>query len=287
MEEERTLKIKMGLLGDPAVGKTSLIRRYVIDRFDDRYISTIGSKVTKKNIHLKLKDKKINMTLMIWDMLGQSDFKNVLTGAISGMKGAMIVCDLTRKETLEHMEDWIHQLYSNAGPQPMVLLANKSDLEADYQFGEEEVKALADYYKAPYFITSAKTGDHVDESFMAIAREMALVHIGVKKLKLPEAMDGEGRPSRPNISVDDIENFTDLVDYIIARFCTVMGGQDFAMPIIRQQFKIAGLDPQDPALDEIESVMDALVKIVRDFKGDEQSEDINQDFVDALNKVKR
>ena len=86
---------KICIVGDPAVGKTSLIRRFVFDKYDDKYISTLGTKISKKDVLYN--DKKIEMTMMIWDVIGQQSFKSIHKSAFKGAKGAFIVCDLTRK----------------------------------------------------------------------------------------------------------------------------------------------------------------------------------------------
>ena len=89
---------KIVVLGDPAVGKTSLIRRFVINAFDDKYLTTIGAKIVKKEIQLRSGGAKpdIDVTLMIWDVAGQKTLGNVKQAYYRGSEGAMIVCDITR-----------------------------------------------------------------------------------------------------------------------------------------------------------------------------------------------
>ena len=102
MVDTYSLKVKICLVGDSAVGKTSLIRRYVMDIFDDKYLSTLGTKVSKKQVIIKNEDREVAFTFSIWDVLGQKDFKKIQNLAFRGSKGAMLVCDLTRKDTLEN-----------------------------------------------------------------------------------------------------------------------------------------------------------------------------------------
>ena len=116
---------KIVVLGDPAVGKTSLIRRFVINAFDDKYLTTIGAKIVKKEVQLRSGGAKpdIDVTLMIWDVAGQKTLGNVKQAYYRGSEGAMIVCDITRRETLLSTIDWIKTLMQVTGEIPVVLLA--------------------------------------------------------------------------------------------------------------------------------------------------------------------
>jgi GTPase SAR1 family protein len=95
------VKRKICLIGDWGVGKTSLIKKFVLDQFDDSYLATFGSKVYKKRLIYNDNQSNItNLNLMIWDVMGQPEFKQMRMIAYSGSQGAMIVCDLTRKQSL-------------------------------------------------------------------------------------------------------------------------------------------------------------------------------------------
>jgi len=166
------LKKKILLLGDGAVGKTSLIGRFVVDKYDDKYLMTLGTKVTKKDLQIKSKKtgETVDITLMIWDILGQKQFRKIQASAYQGAKGALIVSDITRKETLNSMREWRKSLYDVAGPVPVVFLANKSDLVDNYEFTEEDLKEICEKLKASYLLTSALSGLNVDKAFKRIAR---------------------------------------------------------------------------------------------------------------------
>jgi small GTP-binding protein len=129
---QKSVEKKVCLLGDWGVGKTSLIRRFVFNAFDDRYLSTLGVKVSKKGFVIKdFKKKpflKVNLTLLIWDLVGQKGFQYLQATAFKGTNGALIVCDVTRPETIEAMERWISSLYAETKPMPLIFLANKVDL---------------------------------------------------------------------------------------------------------------------------------------------------------------
>jgi len=173
MQQKVILKKKICLLGDPAVGKTSLIRKYVLDKYDDEYISTLGTKVTKKELVFidEVTKSEIDMTLIIWDVLGQKEFHRIHEAAFQGSKGAFIVCDITRFETVASMEDWIYKLLEVAGQIPIILLANKSDLVANPDVSYLE--GVAKTFNASFYLTSAKTGKNVAEAFFKLGTLVA------------------------------------------------------------------------------------------------------------------
>lgn len=173
----KKLMKKVCLLGDGAVGKTSLIRKFVFDTFDDKYIMTFGTKVSKKDVTMTRNGQEFNMTFIIWDILGQRVHDNIHSAYYQGASGAFIVCDTTRLETLEHLEEWIHVFRNVNKDSPVVLLANKSDLVNDMQFGEDEMRDIAAKYSMKFHLTSAKTGAHVEESFIELGSEVIDLHL--------------------------------------------------------------------------------------------------------------
>jgi small GTP-binding protein len=176
MKKPHNIKIKVCLVGDSAVGKTSLIRRYVMDIFEDKYIATLGTKVSKKRIVIKRKESDFNITYSIWDVLGQENFVKTHAMAFKGARGAMAVVDITRKDTLVNISNWVQRVSDVTGPIPMVLLANKCDLTSDYSFDEEELKSYSEQLNTPYFLTSAKFGDNVIKTFFRLG-EMVIDEI--------------------------------------------------------------------------------------------------------------
>jgi small GTP-binding protein len=153
------------------VGKTSLIRRYVLDVFDDKYIATIGTKVTKKEIDFK--DPKTGTThkivLLIWDIMGQPSFREVLREAyFYGAEGALAVCDVTSKESLGELRYWIKAMTSTTGDVPVVFLGNKCDLKDDMRVQMQDLEVLAMKQGAMAMLTSAKTGHNVENAFSAL-----------------------------------------------------------------------------------------------------------------------
>lgn len=178
MSEKIRVKGKICLLGDLAVGKTSLIRRYVLDTFDDKYITTIGTKVTKKRLNIELpeKSKEVDLTLLIWDIMGQ--YQERLPTTISqfnryipqqnyffNSKGAIVVCDLTRKSTFKSVKVWISSLFEVTSEIPVIIVGNKIDLKEKHEIKKEEVETLAKEFNARFFLTSAKNGHNVEKMF--------------------------------------------------------------------------------------------------------------------------
>src|SRR5512136_3320015 len=110
MELKEILK-KVVLLGDGGVGKTSLIARYVVNKFDDKYIATIGTKVSRKDIQFVKPNLIINLRMMIWDILGQKEYAKIRSASLSGAQGLILVGDLSRPESVQNLESfWIKQV---------------------------------------------------------------------------------------------------------------------------------------------------------------------------------
>jgi small GTP-binding protein len=176
MAHVKELKKKICVLGDPAVGKTSLIRRYVYDEFDDKYITTLGAKVSKKELFLMFNPSgndgyNINMTLSIWDILGQKDESTLRVRPVyyKGSSGALLIVDITRRDTLESLDDWIRSFYSITGKVPMVLLGNKVDLYKSARVFYDDLDEIGKKYGFPIFLTSAKTGSNVESAFYKLS----------------------------------------------------------------------------------------------------------------------
>jgi small GTP-binding protein len=160
---------KICMLGDPAVGKTSLVRRFVLDVFDDEYIPSIGMKVTKKQVHLDTAD--LDVTLMIWDILGSKTnrFDSVY---YKGVKGALLVTDMQREKTVDSIPKWIDGLFDITGEVPVLFISNKSDLgEAGAGF-KRKIDKYRKQYNAARLETSAKTGKNVEDAFIHLSKKI-------------------------------------------------------------------------------------------------------------------
>ena len=174
--DSKRMKMKICLVGEAAVGKTSLIRRFVLDDFDDKYLQTLGTKVSKKElktIHPDL-DLELKVDMTIWDIMGQKGFRELLKEAyFFGAKGVVAVCDVTRRNTLDDLDDWIEGVYSVTGKIPIVFIANKCDLKEKMEFGETEMTQATKAYDSPFSFSSAKTGENVEQAFQSLAERVA------------------------------------------------------------------------------------------------------------------
>ncbi len=164
------LNKKICLLGDFAVGKTSLIRRFVYDKFDDSYLSTIGVKISRKALNLDLAGKPPALNMLIWDLAGGEEFSSAMLNYYRGAAGAIIVCDLTRKPTLDKMEEYAKTFLEINRAAPLVFVGNKVDLENERVVSDADLAAIAQPHDAPLYTSSAKTGENVEELFMRLGK---------------------------------------------------------------------------------------------------------------------
>ena len=158
---------KICMLGGFAVGKTSLVARYVTSLFSETYLSTVGVKIDKKQVTVDGQD----VTLMLWDIYGQDDFQTVQASQLRGMSGYLLVVDGTRRATLETARLMQQKATEAAGAVPFILLLNKSDLAAQWEIDEPAFFKLAEQGWR-VIRTSAKTGEGVEDAFEALTRSM-------------------------------------------------------------------------------------------------------------------
>ncbi|TFG28976.1 GTP-binding protein [Candidatus Thorarchaeota archaeon] len=150
---------KIVFLGEGAVGKTSLVGRFVYDSFEGDYLATIGT-----DIHLKMVQVEDTLVkLVIWDIAGQDNFAQLRRAYYMNASGAFFVFDTTRSETITRIDEWINALRAVTGDIPLVLLENKVDLEsAISKNAKDEVISKHNVKLIP---TSAKEDTNVEEAF--------------------------------------------------------------------------------------------------------------------------
>ncbi len=272
-----TMVKKICLLGDAAVGKTSLIRRYVNDIFDDSYIATIGTKITKKNLIIRESDLNISyhIKLTIWDVLGQHTFTAVKATAYKGTTGAFLVCDITRPDTLVHTKNWAKTLTKEAGEVPFILLVNKCDLKKEQKITEEEINTVAQELGVDYCYTSAKTGDNAALAFRMMGQALIEEHSRKAPSLTPKRV--KVRKIKPST--------TTILDEMIDDFCDKRGGQEEGMPIIRRKIDEIGMEFLNPTVGKLKKLLHALTDPKEGFYTPEEATKMRDHFMGLMEQI--
>lgn len=171
MPTVRRMKAKLVLMGDAGVGKTSLVRRFVLNEYEDAYLHTVGTRVSKIELTVPHgADTDVQMDMAIFDIMGEKGFRDLVRETYyHGAQALMAICDLTQKDSLASLGDWIPAALEITGDVPLYLVVNKKDLEAQRAITDEEIRHLAGSFAAPYVQTSARTGEFVEDVFNALA----------------------------------------------------------------------------------------------------------------------
>jgi len=287
MTDINTFKRKIVLLGDGAVGKTSLIRRFVINRFDDKYLSTVGSKVTEKNLLVTNKlGTRTDLKLLIWDFMGQKGFRNIERSGLTGTAGALLVYDISRAETLTSLEDyWIPLLKVAAPDVPIIFLANKIDLSSRIEKYTPEATALDDFqnmvfrYNAKGYFTSALDGTNVENAFISMGKFLMKDMHQQTKLKLPEKIN-------EYLNKRYCSKIIRATDEIIMDFYENFGSTfEETMPIIRKQFEKAGVDINNPTIDGLRNAIMNLKVVESNFWSNEEVSSRMKKRLAILNQI--
>jgi small GTP-binding protein len=166
-ESPGVLQKKICMLGAYAVGKTSLVARFVRGIFSDKYLTTVGVKIDKKTLHIG--DREVS--LVLWDLAGEDDFLQVRMSYLRGSAGFLLVADGTRHATLEKAIELRQRAEAEIGEAPFILLINKLDLIADWEIKDRDIASLAES-GWNVVATSARTGVGANEAFLTLARQL-------------------------------------------------------------------------------------------------------------------
>jgi len=161
---------KIIVIGDPAVGKTSLLTNFCGDKFQYEYVPTVGVNITKEKVTVKNDmGKDTNVSLMIWDVAGQPQFYMLHRPYFNGADGMMLVYDVTRSSSFSNVNNWYSTAvkYGLSGI-PRVLIGNKIDLKDEKKIILPMAEHLSQKLNAPFIETSASTGENVSEIFHKI-----------------------------------------------------------------------------------------------------------------------
>ncbi len=162
---------KICLLGSFSVGKTSLISRYVNSLFSEKYLTTVGVKIDKKDLQLNGED----LSLLIWDIAGEDDFTHIRTAYLRGMAGYIIVIDGTRLNSWEVAISINAMVKNTVGELPMIFALNKADLKSEWQLDAQHLRILAQS-GYPVMETSARLNQGVTDVFTTLAQQLMVQH---------------------------------------------------------------------------------------------------------------
>jgi small GTP-binding protein len=271
------VKRKIVLLGDSAVGKTSLVRRYVFDLYEDSYVTTIGSKVTRKELRIQRPDKTVTLTMMIWDILGREGYTSLHARTFAGVHGAILVSDLTRRETLRSLEEyWIPLLFKVVDKVPLVFVCNKTDKVDKFAFQPDQMVDIASRHNlgmedvlpsglAIQYATSAKTGENVERAFESLGHLVLTGRTPKEPVKeLYENMMALGTKRRA-----DYSTLIGALDEIIVDFCENLNDERSAMSIVTGELVRAGVDVRKPSREGLLRAVEYLAEAESAFRDPE------------------
>ena len=161
---------KIIVVGDGAVGKTSLARRFTTGSFTEDYKMTIGVGFFVKQSTIQTFSGEEQITLQIWDTAGQERFSFILDTYFRGANGGLLVYDVTYKSSFDSLSNWLEQIVRNCEGIPIIMVGNKIDLEREVSF--DEAQEFATEHEFDYVETSAKSGENVEDVFDILTKKI-------------------------------------------------------------------------------------------------------------------
>ena len=189
-------KCQLLIIGDSTVGKTSILSRFANGTFNSNYLATVGlDNFTKDET---IDDK--NVRIKIWDTAGQERYKALTKGFFRNAEGIMIVYDVTNQESFENLKNWIQSIKDNMGNDfleriPVVIIGNKIDSD-EREIKTEDAESFCKQQNYPYFETSAKTGENIDNTIRFLVKKVIDVNSDNK----------EGNNENGNIKINTEEH---------------------------------------------------------------------------------
>ncbi|KAK3924725.1 Ras-related protein Rab-21 [Frankliniella fusca] len=191
---------KVVLLGEGCVGKTSLVLRYVEDKFNDKHITTLQASFLNKKLNIN--GKRVNLS--IWDTAGQERFHALGPIYYRMSNGAILVYDITDEDTFKKVKNWVKELKKMLGSEVCLTIAgNKEDLSKDRNVSIEEAQRYADSVGAKHFLTSAKLNQGIEEMFVELSQRMMEHHAEVELAQAQSTLGRAGSMRRNVMVVED------------------------------------------------------------------------------------
>jgi len=190
---------KLLLIGDSGVGKSCLLLRFADDTYTETYISTIGVDFKIRTVEI---DGKV-IKLQIWDTAGQERFRTITSSYYRGAHGIIVVYDVTEMDTFHAVERWMTEIERFAGPDVnKMLVGNKCDMTNKKVVDYSTAKEFADGHGIPFFETSAKDNQNVEQAFLDLTRDIKK-NMGAKAISATPA-NNSGSTVKPgqNIAAD-------------------------------------------------------------------------------------
>jgi len=175
----REFVFKILILGNAAVGKTSLINRFCEGAFQEDYKPTLGANIVRKDVDIQGSGSIVKVRLILWDLAGQEKYSVVRSMYFSGVEGALLIYDLTRYNTFDSISSkWMKDFKKYVRKESVfILIGNKSDLNDKRVVPTERGKELAKEIRATHFIeTSAKLGENIEEAFLTLVKQILNNH---------------------------------------------------------------------------------------------------------------